>query len=73
MKITSAQVFALRGISFADAVAHPSYSYTKREEHLNRDGSVDVEEAVYFMVSDSPSGRLWAASRHTHRPPWRAA
>jgi hypothetical protein len=68
MKITCAQVYAVRGISFADALAHPAYAYTKRQEHHNLDGSVDVEEAVFFSVSDSPSGRLWATSRYTRRP-----
>jgi len=66
--LTCTQIFTLRGISFTDAITHPAYHYTKTTRHHNLNGSVDVEEAVFFHASDSPTRRLWVVSRHTNIP-----
>lgn len=62
VKLTSAQIFALRGITVEEAEKHPAYYYTKRTQHINRDGSISNVRDVYFAASDSPTGRLWVAS-----------
>lgn len=70
VKLTCAQIIALRPtLSFEQATVHPAHCYTKRLEHMNANGIIDVEQAVFFYASNSPTGRLWVMSRHSQIVP----